>query len=146
MDPRMRGQRYPEPTVGGLVLNRRGELLLVRSPKWRKRYTVPGGHVELGETLIDALKRELKEEVGLSVEGAELLIVQEAIFSGEFYRRRHFIFFDYMCRSRSSSVKVDGVEITGFKWVRPETALTMRIDTFTRRSVEALLERLHERP
>lgn len=143
---RQRGQTYPEPTVGGLVLNRLGQLLLVRSPKWKRRYTIPGGHVELGETLVEALKRELREEVGLSVEGAELLIIQEAIFSEEFYRRRHFIFFDYMCRSRSSSVKVDGVEIIGYKWVRPERALDMRIDTFTRRSVEALLERLHERP
>jgi len=87
-------QKYPEPTVGGLILNTKGELLLVESPKWKRGYTIPGGHVELGETLVGALHRELKEEVGLKVEEPELLMIQEAIFSKEFYRKRHFVFFD----------------------------------------------------
>ncbi len=135
-------QRYPEPTVGGLVLNTRGELLLVQSPKWKGEYTIPGGHVEIGETLVDALKRELMEEVGLRVQDLELLMIQEAIFSKEFFRRRHFIFFDYLCRTRSSAVKVDGTEIVGYKWMKPEDALAIRLDSFTKKSVKAVVERL----
>lgn len=57
----MTDQRYPEPTVGALILNLQGQLFLMKSPKWRGKYVVPGGHVELGESLEEALRREIKE-------------------------------------------------------------------------------------
>ena len=139
---RYKAQKYPEPTVGGLILNRKRELLLVKSPKWRDRYTIPGGHVEIGETLVEALKRELKEEVGVQVDDPELLIIQEAIFTREFFRKRHFIFFDYMCKTKNSIVKVDGKEITSFRWINPEDALKLNLDAFTKKSVEAVIARM----
>jgi len=135
----MSQQRYPEPTVGALILNGRGEMLLVRSMKWGDRLTVAGGHVELGETLEAALKREIREEVGLEIRDLRLLMVQEAIFSRDFFRRRHFIFFDYVCRAASDRPKVDGVEIQSFLWVRPEKALKLRLEKFTRRMVRKYL-------
>ena len=125
-----------------MILNAKGELLLVESPKWKGEYTIPGGHVEIGETLVEALQRELQEEVGLNVHDPELMMIQEAIFSKEFYRKRHFVFFDYMCKTRDARVKVDGVEITGFRWAKPREALEMRLDAFTRRSVGAVADRL----
>jgi nucleoside triphosphatase len=132
-------QRYPEPTVGALVLNRKGEILLVRSHKWGDRLTVPGGHVEMGERLVDALKREVKEEVGLDVFDVKLLMIQESIYAREFWRRRHFIFFDYVCRCRSENVTVDGSEIQGFEWLEPKRALRLNLGTYTRRMVKAFL-------
>lgn len=129
------GQRYPESTVGALILNKKGEMLLVRSHKWGDRYTIAGGHVEVGETLVEALKREIKEEVGLDVSGVRFLMVQEAIFNREFWKSRHFIFFDFVCRCGEDRVVVDGDEIQGFAWVRPAKALRLRLDTFTRRMV-----------
>ena len=134
-------QRYPEPTVGAIILNRRREMLLVRSHKWGDRYTIAGGHVEVGERLESALRREIKEEVGLNIKEVEFLMTQEAIFSSEFWRRRHFIFFDFVCRSVGEKVTVDGKEIQSFKWVRPEDALTMKMDTFTANMVKAYLAR-----
>jgi nucleoside triphosphatase len=44
-------QHYPEPTVGALIFDPAGRLFLMRSHKWAGKYVVPGGHVELGETL-----------------------------------------------------------------------------------------------
>ena len=132
-------QRYPEPTVGALILNSRGEMLLVKSMKWGDRYTVAGGHVELGETLRGALKREIREEVGLEIEDISLLMVQEAIYAKDFYRHRHFIFFDFVCRSKSDTPTVDGVEIQGFRWAVPEKALGLRLEKFTRRMVAKFL-------
>src|SRR6266849_671930 len=95
-------QRYPEPTVGGFIINANGEVLLCHSEKWMDNYTIPGGHIELGERMEDALKREVKEEVGLDVKPVRLLLMQEAIYSTEFYKRRHFIFLDYLCKTESS--------------------------------------------
>ena len=78
-----RDQVFPEPTVGGLIVNNEGKILLAKSHKWFDKYTLPGGHIEIGETMEEALKREVKEEVGLDVEVIEFLTMQEAIFSAE---------------------------------------------------------------
>ena len=133
------GQKYPEPTVGALILNGEGKMLLVKSHKWGDRYTIAGGHVEVGETLVEALKREIMEEVGLKICDVRLLMTQEAIFSPEFYRRRHFIFFDFVCRCDDNHVVVDGDEIQGYLWEEPRDALGKTLDSFTRRMVEKFL-------
>ena len=86
-------QVYPEPTVGALIVNPEGKILLAKSHKWFDKYTLPGGHIEVGETMEEAVKREVKEEVGLDVEVVEFLLMQEAIFAEEFWKKKHFIFF-----------------------------------------------------
>jgi nucleoside triphosphatase len=134
-------QRFPEPTVGALILNRRGKLLLVRSHKWFDRLTIPGGHIELGETMEQAVKREVKEEVGLDVEVIDFILTQEAIFSPEFWKRRHYIFFDFLCRCRNDTVIVDGAEIQDYLWVEPTKAQTMNLDSFVRRSIKEYLRK-----
>ena len=141
-----REQRHPEPAVGAMILNRMGEMLLVRSHKWADKLTVAGGHVEVGETLEAALVREIREEVGLDVTDVQFLLVQEAIYSTEFWRPRHFIFFDFICRAVGESPTPDGAEIQSCSWVSPKKALRLDLDTYTRRMVEAYLARGgHER-
>ena len=54
--------------VGALVWGKDGRVLLVRTTKWRGLWGVPGGKVEWGETLLDAVQREFQEEVGLRLE------------------------------------------------------------------------------
>ena len=124
-----------------MILNRRSKLLLVRSHKWFDRLTIPGGHIELAETMKQAVKREVKEEVGLDVDVADLILTQEAIFSPEFWKRRHYIFFDFLCRCESDTVRVDGVEVQDHLWVEPAEALTMNLDSFVRRSIKEYLRR-----
>lgn len=135
-------QVFPEPTVGGLVQNDLGKVLLCDSHKWPGVYTVPGGHVELGETFEDALVREISEEVGLEVKVQELLSVQQVIYPKEFWRKAHFIFFDYLCKAEGNqAVKVDSNEIQNAVWVRPQEALTMNIDRYLRHFLLRLLDR-----
>ena len=90
----MAEQQYPEPTCGALIFNPAGKIFLMKSHKWKDKYVIPGGHIELGEKMEDALKREIKEETGLDVFDIEFLFFQEFIFGEEFVKKRHFIFFD----------------------------------------------------
>ena len=131
---------HPEATVGALILNGRGQILLTKSYKWRNRFTLPGGHIELGETAVEALKREVKEEVGMDVEVGPRLIVQEFIFGPEFAKRKHFIFLTYLCYAKITDVKIDHDEMQSFEWMRPEDALKADIDTYTRETIEAYLK------
>lgn len=47
--------QYAEPTVGAVVLNPKGGVLLLRSHKWNNRYVIPVGHIEPGDAMEEAL-------------------------------------------------------------------------------------------
>src|SRR5881409_377988 len=121
-------QVYPEPTVGALIVNPEGKILLAKSHKWFDKYTLPGGHIEVGETMEEAVKREVKEDVVLDVEVVEFLLMQEAIFAEEFWKKKHFIFFDFFCKSRDQRVKVDGRELQEYVWEYPGAAFWLELD------------------
>ncbi|MDP3998924.1 MAG: NUDIX hydrolase [bacterium] len=134
-------ENRPRIVVGGLILNKKKEILLIYSLKWGGRFFIPGGHVEEGETIENALKREIEEEVGLKIRITRFLNFQEGIFSPLYYKRKHFIFFDYLCEvSGSGKVKPDKREVEEFIWTPPEKALRMKIDPFTRKTIRALLK------
>jgi nucleoside triphosphatase len=134
-------QAFPEPTVGALIVDQRGKILLARSHKWFDKYTLPGGHIEVGESMVDAVKREIKEEVGLEVDVVEMLLVQEAIFAPEFYKKKHFIFIDFYCKSKDQLVKLDQNEIQDHIWVYPGAAYNLKLDSFTRKTLDRYLKR-----
>lgn len=71
--------------VSGFILNERGELLMIRRTD-NDLYALPGGNLELGETLAQALVREVREETGIDVEVTELL--------GAYSNPRHVIAYD----------------------------------------------------
>lgn len=138
-------QLYPEATVGALVVNQEGLVLIVRSVKWNNKFTVPGGHIELGERAEDAIKREVKEETGLDVQSVELLLVQQAIYPKHYYKAEHFIFMDYICHTKSSEVKLDGRELQEFVWLKPEESLKLDMEDYTRNFVNKYLDGLKEK-
>jgi nucleoside triphosphatase len=133
-------QQYPEPTVGALIFNEREQLLLVKTHKWNGRYTIPGGHVELGESLTEALKREIREETGLELLQAEFLCYQEFIFNESFWEKRHFLFFDFICRVKGEVVTLNE-EAQDYVWVDFEQAFTYPIDVYLRHSLDLLRDK-----
>ncbi len=133
-------QRYPEATVGALVVEPTGKILLVRSFKWRNKYSVPGGHIEIGERAEDAVRREVKEETGLDVDVGELLIIQQAIYPEDFYRKDHYVFMDYVCTTKQTDVRLDNRELQEWLWVNPKQAHNLDLEPYTRRFIEKYLE------
>ena len=130
----MSEQSYPEPTVGIFIINLKGELLLLKSHKWPEMYVVPGGHVELGERIEQTVIREAKEETGLDVRDLRFLCWQEFVYDPSFWKRRHFIFFDYACRVDYTEVRLND-EAESYLWIEPEKALELSIDSYTRVSI-----------
>jgi len=60
-------------TVSGLIVNDEGKILMIKSPD--RGWEIPGGQVEAGENLTEALKREVKEETGIDIEVGNLRAV-----------------------------------------------------------------------
>lgn len=129
-------QVYPEPTVGALII-KDGKVLLCKSPKFHGELIVPGGHVEVGETFEQALKREVREETGLEVEAVKMIAFYEAIFPKDFHKKKHFIFFDFECTVKGGKLKLDGRELTEAVWLAPEEALQRSdVEYYSKKTVE----------
>ena len=133
-------QERPKVTVGALIFNNQGEILIGRSHKWHDKYVIPGGHIEAGETTEEAVKREVKEETNLDVEDVKFVQMQESIFSEHYYLKKHFIFLDFACKAKNDDVKMNE-EFQDFVWVTPEKALGMDTEPFTISLIQAYLKK-----
>jgi nucleoside triphosphatase len=139
----MSAQSFPEPTVRILIINLKEEILLIKSHKWPGSYVVPGGHVEMGEHLEETVIREAKEETGLDVFDLHFLCWQEFIYDPSFWERRHFLFFNYFCRTKSTEIHLND-EAEDYLWVQPGSALGLPLDSYTRNSVLEFLKGAHQ--
>ena len=132
----------PLATVGALIFNHAGEVLMIRTHKWSNLWGIPGGKIKWGETSKAALRREITEETNLKVNDIEFVLVQDCIHSKEFYRDAHFVLLNYTCRctGKNPCVKLneEGLE---YRWLKPAAALKMPPNTPTRILLEAVLKR-----
>jgi len=89
------------PLVGvGAVVVQEGRVLLVRrgTELLRGHWSLPGGLVDVGETLTEAVAREVREETGLIVEPIELIELLDRIHREGGRVRYHYVIADYLCR------------------------------------------------
>ncbi len=140
----MSKQQYPEPIVGALIFNREDKILLMKSHKWKGKYVMPGGHVELGERIENALKREVKEETGLSVYDIKFILFQEFIFVDAFWKKRHFIFLDFSCKTKSDQVKLNK-EGQEYIWVNLKEVLKLPIEPYTKKTIKEYIKKSKSR-
>lgn len=122
-------QTYPLVTVGAAIFNPKNQVLLIKTHKWKDKYGLPGGKIEVGEKSEEALKREIKEETDLDIDNIQFVLYQDVVFSEEFYKPKHFIFLNYSCRTqnRPESVVLNE-EAEEFIWVALEQALEMDLN------------------
>jgi ADP-ribose pyrophosphatase YjhB (NUDIX family) len=124
--------KLPIATVGALIFNDAGDVLMVRTNKWSNRWGIPGGKIEWGETSEDALRRELMEETQLQVIDIEFVMVQDAIHPPEFYRDAHFLLLNYTCRAPGMQVVRLNAEAQQFQWLSVERAAGLDLNIPTR--------------
>jgi len=113
-------REYPEqPIVGvGAAVVDAGRILLARRGKEPARgwWTFPGGVVELGESVEDAVRREVLEETGLEIELERLLVVVDRIERDADGRvLYHYIIIDYLARPVGGSLRA-GDDADGVLW------------------------------
>jgi len=121
--------------VGALIVDGTRIVLIRRgTPPSQGEWSIPGGLVQVGETLLEAVVREALEETGLEVEPLNLVELVERIFPDENGRiRHHYVLADYLCRAVGGVIQA-GSDALEALWVEREdlqscglAAITMRV-------------------
>jgi 8-oxo-dGTP diphosphatase len=110
----------PEVVVGGVVVHD-GKLLMVRRGNEPSRglWSVPGGRVEKGEYLTDAVVREVKEETGVGVEVRDLLGILEVVGDP------HYVILDYLAEVSGDATAVAATDAEEVRWVPLDEVSTL---------------------
>jgi 8-oxo-dGTP diphosphatase len=116
-------RRYPtRPYLAvSAAIFRAGRVLIVRraTPPLQGVYTLPGGGVELGETLAAAIAREVREETGLTIEPLALAGYREVILrDAEGKTERHFVILPFAARYLAGEIALNA-ELAEAVWLLP---------------------------
>jgi len=109
---------HPLVGVAGIVY-REGYVLMIRRGKapGKGEWNIPGGLVEVGETLLDAVVREVREETGLEVEVQTLLTVSDRIIRDNAGSvQYHYVLLDYLCRVLGGTLN-PGSDAADARWM-----------------------------
>jgi ADP-ribose pyrophosphatase YjhB (NUDIX family) len=112
---------YPIIGVGAVIVSERGVLLVRRATEPLKgEWSVPGGALELGETVRAGVQREAMEETGLTVEVGPVVEILDSIFPDQQgLMQYHYVLLDYLC-TPIAGVASARSDVTEVKWVSEE--------------------------
>ncbi|MGE5646310.1 MAG: NUDIX hydrolase [Acidobacteriota bacterium] len=136
-------RRYPErPILGvGAIIEQRGSVLLVErgNEPLKGVWSLPGGVVETGELLKDAVRREVREETGLEVDPVSIAEIFERIMPGQDGRTEyHYVLIDYICRVTGGSLS-PASDAARAEWVPRAELASYRITEGTLAVIEKAL-------
>jgi 8-oxo-dGTP diphosphatase len=146
MTPRREYPEHPLVGVGGVIIDG-GRVLLIRrgGAPAQGEWSIPGGLLELGETLEQGVARELAEETGLEVRVVELIEALERIFPappgadgapGDPKRPQyHFVILDYLCEFCGGTLRA-GSDAQEFAWAREDELAKFNVTVAVNRVVK----------
>jgi 8-oxo-dGTP diphosphatase len=139
-------REYPDaPLVGvGAIIIDDGRVLLIKRghAPLAGEWSIPGGVLELGETLREAASREAREETCLTVEPAELLGVYDRVLRDDEGRTLyHFVLVDFLCHRIAGEPKAadDADEV---RWFTPDQAAEVGLAEDTAQVIRQGFERV----
>lgn len=120
---------HPIVGVGGVII-RDNQVLLIRRGRepLKGEWSIPGGMLELGESLRDGVKREVLEETGLKIVPLEVLAVFDRIQKEGGRVRYHYVIVDYFCRPVGGRLK-SGSDVLDARWITREELPRYRVTT-----------------
>ena len=136
----------PVAAVGGVVIDD-GAVLLVRRafPPRQGEWSLPGGRLELGESLADGVAREVREETGLDVDVGVVVDVFDRVHRDEAGRvRYHFVIVDFLCRPRGGTLAA-GDDAAEVRWVPRADVAALGVNAYAVGVIERAF-RLHAGP
>jgi 8-oxo-dGTP diphosphatase len=124
-------REYPEtPCIGvGSIIVHDDRVLLVKRqhPPLAGQWSIPGGVLEVGETLREAAVREALEETGLTVEPLELLGVFDHVLRDTTGKvQYHYVLIDFLCR-RTGGEAIAGSDAVEVRWFRESELEDLRL-------------------
>ncbi|ODN70950.1 NUDIX hydrolase [Methylobrevis pamukkalensis] len=135
--------RRPTLGVSAGIWNDGGRLLLIRRAKapFVGSWSFPGGHVDAGETLAEAARREVREECGIEIEVAGAPILREIIeHDADGTLARHYVIAVFAARPTSAATPVAGDDADDIAWIDPAEIGRLRYTPGLRRYIAATRE------
>ncbi|MGO9776525.1 MAG: NUDIX hydrolase [Terracidiphilus sp.] len=137
----------PLLAVGAVVVEAERVLLVRRGAEPLKgHWSLPGGLLEVGESLTEGVKREVREETSLVVEPVELIELIDKIHREDNRVRYHYVIADYLCRVAGGVLRAAS-DADAVRWVeRAEwnSHSALKLDPITVRVIEAGWQRARE--
>ena len=127
----------------GALIHKDGKVLLVKRKNEpnRGKWALPGGLVELGETVREAVKREVKEEVGLDIYLEGLLdVVDDVHYDEQGSVRHHYILIDFLARPAGRKVRLNS-ESSSYKWLAAQQVQDANTSETTKKVVSKYLSK-----
>jgi 8-oxo-dGTP diphosphatase len=137
-------REYPDRPVvgvGGVVISN-GRALLVRrgAPPLQGEWSIPGGMLEIGETLSEGVRRELAEETGVEVRVLDLIEVFERILLDAGGRAKyHYVVLDYLCEAIRGNARA-GSDVIAVAWANDSELAQYSLTPTAMRVIEKALE------
>ncbi len=137
-------REYPaHPLVGVGALIHSGKRILLIKRRFepnRGRWSLPGGLLETGETLEEASRREVKEELGIGVSIERMYHVSDEIIKDQRGRPRfHYVLIDFLASPMAGEITLNG-ESEEYAWFDPEKVLELDVSENTRAIVTKYIE------
>jgi len=138
-------REYPEqPLVGvGAIIVEDGRIALIKRghAPLLGEWSIPGGVLEIGETVREAAVREALEETGLNVIVLDLLGVFDRVIRDEGGKiRYHYVLIDFLCRRTAGELLASG-DAAEARWFSPEEAMSLPLPRDTREVIRLGLEK-----